>query len=211
MTNELIVLGASGHGKVVAAAAMAAGWAVVGFADDDPGVLGQTRMGIRVAPLPYGEKNCSIALGIGDCGARRRAHLLLSENGMRIATVIHPRANVEPSAVLAEGVFVAAGAVVGVEARVGRGAVINTSASIDHECQVGEFAHVSPGAHLAGNVTIGDLAWIGIGACVREGLTVGEGSVVGAGSVVVKSIEPRVVAFGSPASIRWPLPGTGTH
>jgi len=48
-------------------------------------------------------------------------------------------------------------------------------------------------------VSIGDYVWIASDVTVLRGVTIGSHSVVGARSVVARSIEPHVVAAGSPA------------
>lgn len=43
--------------------------------------------------------------------------------------------------------------------------------------------------------------WIGANAILLPGVTIGENSVIGAGAIVTKTIPPRVLAAGNPATI----------
>lgn len=194
-------MGASGHGKVVASAAMSAGWVVVGFVDDNPDLHGRRIWGIPVGALSD-LPPVAVALAIGNPEARYAAYQRAVAAGRPVVTVVHPRGYVEPSATIGTGTFVAAGAIVGVDCQVGAGVIVNTAASIDHDCRVDDFAHIAPGARLCGNVTVGKRTWVGSGSCVRQQITIGADVMIGAGSVVVRNIESGVQAWGNPARVR---------
>jgi acetyltransferase-like isoleucine patch superfamily enzyme len=64
-----------------------------------------------------------------------------------------------------------------------------------------DFWPDGPDTRLGSRIVIEDNVWIGTRAIVLKGVTVGEGSVVGAGAVVTRSVPPRTVVAGSPATI----------
>ncbi len=207
-SGRLIVYGASGHGKVVADAATAAGWEVLGFADDDPGARSRKLLGLEVLAIGAEElrryidkRPTGIAMGIGDNAARKRVFERLRALGFEMATIVHPSAVVAPSARFGSGTVVFGGVVVNADTVLDEDVIINTGATVDHDNAIGAHAHVSPGAHLGGIVCIGEGTHVGIGTTVRNNLTVGCWSLIGAGSVVVKDIPDRVVAFGCPARV----------
>ncbi|MFZ2858522.1 acetyltransferase [Acidovorax sp.] len=202
--NKLALLGASGHGKVVADAALAAGWKHVVFFDDAwPGVRVNGRwpvvgdMTVLMSRLPEFD---GVLVAIGNCAVRWRKQQELRSAGARLATVVHPRACVSSYAQLGEGSVVMAGAVVNVDATVGEAGIVNTGATVDHDCVLAAGVHVSPGAHLSGNVKVGSCSWVGVGVSVRQGMHIGAGVVVGAGAVVVKSVADDQTVVGSPAA-----------
>lgn len=203
----LVVYGASGHGKVVADAARAAGLHVDGFVDDDVSKHGTTFFGALVlggrAWLEE-RRDVDVAWGIGSNRVRESLHARVVSLGHRAATIVHPRANVALSARIGEGTVVFAGTTVNADAAVGVGAILNTGAIIEHDCVIGDFAHVSPGARLGGGVTVGARTHIGIGATVIQLIEIGADAVVGAGSVVVRNLPPSVVAYGVPARAHRP-------
>lgn len=201
MQKSLFVFGASGHGKVVASTALAAGWVVAGFADDNPALHGKQALGLPIcAPedFPIGP----VALAIGNPVARERVYQRMIAAGCPAVTLVHPRAYVEPSATVGTGTFVAVGAVLGVECTVGVGVIVNTGASVDHDCVVEDFAHVAAGARLCGNVKVGRRTWVGVGSSVRQQITIGADTMIGAGSVVVRNFDSGVSAWGNPARVR---------
>ena len=202
--TQLAILGASGHGKVVADSAIAAGWREVVFFDDRWPNL--TNLGPwKVAGNTLSLLKCfsdfeGVIVAIGNCETRVEKHWMLRTAGARMVSIIHPRAWVSPHARLGAGCVVMAGAVVNIDASIGDAGIINTGATVDHDCVLEEAVHVSPGAHLAGNVVVGRSSWIGVGAAVRQGIDIGAGVMVGAGAVVVKPIADGATVVGNPAA-----------
>ncbi len=196
----LLVLGAGGHGRVVADAASGE-FDRIAFLDDagdaQPGhwpVLGPIEE-LAEHRQAFG----AAAVSVGD--NRRRLALLdrLAATEFRIVTILHPSAFVSQRARLGAGSVILAQAAVNIGAHIGRGCIVNTGATVDHDCVLGDGVHVSPGAHVAGGVTVGERSWIGIGAVVREGTAIGSDVIVGAGAAVVKDVEAGETVIGVPA------------
>lgn len=206
--NTLALLGASGHGKVVADAALASGWQEVVFFDDAwPRLTMNGRwpvVGNMASLLSSDQDFEGVLVAIGNCAIRWEKHQTLRAAGARLATVVHPRASLSPFATLGLGSVMMAGAVVNVDALVGDACIINTGATVDHDCKLEHGVHVSPGAHLSGNVTVGALSWIGVGATVRQSMHIGSDVMVGAGAVVVESVPNGLTVVGSPARVMMP-------
>jgi sugar O-acyltransferase (sialic acid O-acetyltransferase NeuD family) len=204
--KTLAVIGAGGHGHVVADAAEAAGrWGSIVFFDDrEDGITKNDDWRIAgsikdLFSMPV--KDIEVIVAIGNNHLRRKILAKLVEAGYQIATVIHPSATVSRHAIICEGTAIMAKAVVNIGAVIGRGCIINTSASVDHDCRLGDAVHISPGANLAGNVAVGHESWIGIASCVREGIVVDRNVVVGAGAVVIKPVASDLTVVGNPIRI----------
>jgi len=201
--SVLAILGASGHGRVIADAALLAGWGDVVFFDDaaerahgtgEWRVLGNTR-----AMLDARDAFDAAIVGIGDNGVRLTKHRQLADNGIHMVSIVHPVAVVSPRARLGAGSVVFAGGIVNPFAVTGVACIVNTGASIDHDCVLGDGVHVSPGARIGGTVRIGECSWVGIGAAVRESVCIGSRVTVGAGAAVVGDVADNTTVVGVPA------------
>jgi len=203
MRNEVYIVGASGHAKVVISTFRAAGWSVLGAFDDDPGKWGKTILGAKVLG-PTGELSRLVegrraVVAIGDNRVRRKVAGRFPH--LEWATVVHPRAWVDPSVRIGRGTVVFAGAVLQPDSSVGSHAIINTGATIDHDCRLGDYVQLAPGSHLGGTVTVETGAFLGVGSSVVPNTHVGAWSVIGAGAVVAKDLEGHVKAVGVPAKV----------
>lgn len=187
--KRLLIVGAGGHGRSVAEAVVAAGeFAVVGFLDDAFPELDQIReipvLG-KVADLAGVSDVAEHAfVAIGNNALRQRVSAKLREAGFLLATVIHPRAIVSPSARIGAGSAVMAGAVIGTEAFLGDGVIVNCAAVADHHCHVGDFGHLGVNAAMAGGSILGAGAWMQAGAALGYGVEIDAGRVLVPGEAV---------------------------
>lgn len=203
--EPIIVLGAGGHGRVVADVARSQGWAIVGFLDDAPNLDSSKIWGLEVFSLARLQMDrpqllrVAVALGVGDNGARERAHARLLESGLRVVSVVHARAVVAPTASLGIGTVVMANASINPDAMLGKGCIINTGAVVEHDCRLGNYVHLSPNAALGGSVTIGDRSHLGLGAVALPGIKIGSDVRIGAGAAVIGDTEDGKTLVGVPA------------
>lgn len=195
--KKLAIIGASGHGKVIADIAVKNGYKEIVFFDDDPNV--QECAGFRVVGTSKDVDNYpdyDVIVAIGNASIRKKIHKKVGED--RLATLIHPQSVISRRVTIGKGTVIMAGAIVNSDTNIGEGCVINTGASVDHDCSIGDFVHVSVGAHVAGTVIIGDGTWIGAGATVSNNVNICSGCMVGVGAVVIKNIEEPGTYIGVP-------------
>ena len=199
--STLVILGAGGHGKVVADAALARGaWGRVVATDRNPArCRGELLPDVILLPLDaaLALPDADFHVAIGSAEGRERETELLA--GRALASILHPAATVSPRAVVEAGCFVAAQAVVAPAAVLGRGVIVNHGAVVDHDVQVGAFSHVAPRAALGGGVHVGRGVLVAAGANVLPGVRVCDGVTIGAGAVVLAAIEEPGVYAGVPA------------
>jgi len=204
---RVLIAGAGGHGQVVADilhAQRAAGddLEVIGYADDDPALQGQERLGKRVlgpvAAIARIEHD-ALVVAVGDNRQHAQHYQGPGKGGECFGTACHPSALIASGATVGGGSVICARVVVGCESRVGRGAILNTACTIDHHARIDDFVHVAPGVHLGGDVSVGAGTLLGIGAVVLPGVSIGRGAVVGAGAVVTRDVADGATVVGVPA------------
>jgi sugar O-acyltransferase (sialic acid O-acetyltransferase NeuD family) len=196
MKKKLLIIGASGHGKVIADIAIKMDkWSSIVFLDDDESI--KSSMGIVVVGKSdkvfeyVGEYE--VFVGIGNNTTRQRVQDMLETVGAQIPVLIHPNAVVGEQVEIGIGTAIMAGAIINSCTKIGKGCIVNTSSTIDHDNNIKDFVHISPGAHIAGTVFVGKRSWLGIGSVVSNNIKITNDCQVGAGSVVVKDIiEPGV-------------------
>ena len=206
MAAELVVVGAGGHGRVVAEIAAITGWRVLGFVDRDRSLIGLDVGGLGYVIGTHEElfsddislpEDWRAVVGIGDNTARAQLTRSLLE---RLAEpLIHPSAIISTSATVEQGVVVGARAVINVGAHIERAVIINTGAIVEHDCLVEYGGHISSGAVLCGGAVVRARAWVGAGAVVLPGIELGQDATLGAGSVLTHHAATRSVLVGCPA------------
>lgn len=200
--ENLIIIGASGHGKVVADIAIKMQcYKNIAFLDDDHSIkmaLGLDIIG-AISDVSKYKENSDIFIAIGNNKRREEILTQLKINGFNIPTLIHPSAIIGKAVEIKSGTAVMAGVVINCCSKIGEGCIINTGATIDHDNIIGDYVHISPGAHLAGTVRVGKSSWIGIGSVASNNVNITSGCIVGAGSVVVRDITEVGTYVGVPA------------
>lgn len=203
MNQSVVIVGASGHGKVVADIIVKSGDQVAGFLDDNPS-LPDKFIGFPVlGTVDEYQKflNAKFIVAIGN--AKIREQIVKKMPDATWYTAIHPTVVIsEFDTVIEEGTVVMANAVVNPGARIGKHCIINTGAIVEHDNNLADYVHISVGAKLAGTVSVGKATWLGIGASVSNNLCICADCMIGAGAVVVKDIEEAGTYVGVPARKR---------
>lgn len=195
--KRLAIIGASGHGRVIADIAKKNGYSEIVFFDDDETI--HECGGYRVLGRSSEAKtiNADVIIGIGNAGVRERIQESIPDE--KLTTLIHPDAVIAEDVVIGAGTVVMAGAVINPGAKIGKGCIINTCSSVDHDCNVGDYVHIAVGSHLCGTVTVGDGTWVGAGAIVSNDVAICPDCMIGAGAVIVKDIDLAGTYIGVPA------------
>ncbi|MCC5912480.1 MAG: acetyltransferase [Clostridiaceae bacterium] len=199
--KKLLIIGASGHGKVVADIAIKMNkWQSITFLDDDESIkisMGLEVIGKTADAFTYKEE-ADFFVAIGNNGVREKVQEKLIEQGLKVVSLIHPSAVIGIDVEIGIGTAVMAGVVINSSTIIGKGCIINTSSSLDHDNIIEDYVHISPGASLAGTVKVGKESWLGIGSVVSNNVNICSGCKVGAGAVVVKDITEPGTYVGVP-------------
>lgn len=202
MKDRLLIIGASGHGKVVADIAQKMNrWKNIAFLDDDKSLMtsiGLDVIGKAVDVFTF-KDDYEIFVAIGNNFTRKKIQEKLEVSGATIPVLVHPNAIIGTEVELGVGSVVMAGVVINCCTRIGKGCIINTGSTLDHDNVIEDYVHISPGVNLAGNVKIGKGSWLGIGSVVSNNVNITSGCKIGAGAVVVKNINETATYVGMPA------------
>ncbi len=199
--KQLVIIGASGHGKVVADIARLNGYEKIVFLDDNKEAKSCGKYEVVGTTQLIDTFEGEFFVAIGNPRVRERIFAQLKQAGKNIATLIHPASVIGEDVAVDEGTVVMAGAVINPCTTIGKGCIINTCSSVDHDNVIADFVHVSVGSHLAGTVRVGDRTWIGAGATVSNNIEITSDCMIGAGAVVVKNIKDSGTYVGVPARL----------
>lgn len=201
--SGLLILGAGGHGKVVAEIASLIGkWNEISFLDDNDelkivssypviGRIGDYRR--------YTEANRSFFVAIGNNKLRLKLINQLLEEDLDVPVLQHPFSYISAASKIDRGTVIMSGSVINTNVAVGKGCIINTSSSIDHDCILEDGVHISPGVHVGGTAMIGQYSWVCIGASVSNNISIGKNSIIASGAAVVQNVGENILAGGVPA------------
>lgn len=191
--KKLVIIGASGHGKVIADIAVKNGYEDIVFLDDNDDIK-------ECAGFPVVGKSCDALkidgdkiVAIGNAFIREKLCKKIN-----CVTLIHRNAVISRRVEIGEGTVVMAGAVINSDTKIGKGVIVNTGSSVDHDCVIEDYCHISVGAHVAGTCRIGEKTWIGAGATVSNNVNICGNCMIGAGAVVIENINVVGTYIGSP-------------
>lgn len=162
--KSLLILGAGGHGKVVAEIAKDLGFVKTDFLDDNS----LEAVG-KIQNLPeIGKAYDHIFCGIGNNQLRKQLLEQIQNLPYKrdIPTLIHPTAYISRTAQIQPGTIVEPKAIVNAGSRVGEGCIISVGAIVDHDTVIGTCAHVNAGAIVKAGGTVADYEKLEAGSVV---------------------------------------------
>lgn len=195
--NRLIIVGAGGHGKVVADNALKNGYTDIGFVDDyaNGDCMGIPIVGTCDMLRELDDGETDFIMAIGNNAVRQKIAEQYDVNWVKL---IHPSAQIGIHVEIGIGTVIMAGAIINPCVAIGNHCIINTAAIVEHDNRIGNYVHLSPGVKLSGGVTIGDRTWLGTGVSVIDHVSIIHDAVIGVGGVVVRNIETKGTYVGVP-------------
>lgn len=198
MSKKLVIIGASGHGKVIADIALKTGYEIIGFLDDNASlkeICGFPVLG-NIEKINHYKEKCEFVIAIGNNSIREK---IAKQYDVNWAILVHPTAIIGMDVQIEKGTVIMANAVINPSSHIGKHCIINTGAIVEHDNFLQDYVHVSPNATLAGTVHLGERVHVGVGACVKNNTIVIDDVIIGAGAAVVKNITEDGVYVGVPA------------
>lgn len=140
---RLIIIGAGGHGQVVADVAAQTGkYNDIIFLDD----AANCAVGPCSSYEKYIDDTTEFYVAFGNNTGRLAWIEKLITAGAKLAVIVHPTAYVSPRAVLGGGTSILPNAIVNTDVVVGKGCIINIGAIVDHRTVLEDGVHLAPGA-----------------------------------------------------------------
>jgi sugar O-acyltransferase (sialic acid O-acetyltransferase NeuD family) len=204
-TKQIIIIGASGHGKEVAWLAEECGFQVKGFLDDNPELEGKSVnqhkiLGNVSSALTH--KSAMFIVAIGVPRIRKKIVERLNQIGeFCFATLIHPTVQMSDKVQIGEGTIICSNSILTIDITIGEHCHLNLATTVSHDSQIEDFCTLAPQALISGNVKLQQGVEIGAGASVRQGISIGSGALVGMGSVIVKDVTSNTVYVGNPGVV----------
>lgn len=143
-----------------------------------------------------------IAIGYRHRDLRAKAYEGSRAAGVAFATLIHPRAAIDPSATIGPGSVVLTDCTIDMHARIGENVFLSPRCFVSHEVQIGDHTYCGPAIALAGRTRIGARCFLGIGTITIEEVVVGEGAQSAAGAVLTHDVPAGALVAGVPAVIK---------
>jgi acetyltransferase-like isoleucine patch superfamily enzyme len=126
----------------------------------------------------------------------------LRMKGYRCATLVHPRASVDASAVLADNVLIGPNAAIEPEAHIGRGTIVGAATT------VGTAAAIGPWCWIARGVVVGARASVGVHVVLGAGVQLADlAELPGPGEIDVAGTYRGAIASGTFISPEFPGSG----
>jgi sugar O-acyltransferase (sialic acid O-acetyltransferase NeuD family) len=207
---NVVIVGGSGHGKVVIDIVEQTGkFNVLGILDAQipcgQQVLGHPVIGYESELVTMIQKQQveGLLVAVGDNWLRSKIFNSISalSSTIKFPSAVHPSAQVAKNVRLGPGTIVMAGCVINSDTSIGDFCILNTHCSVDHGCKLGDYVSFAPHSCAGGNVDVGDYTAVCLGANIIHGLKIGAHTVVGAGATVLNDLPSQVVAYGTPARV----------
>ena len=203
---KIILIGYSGHGKVVADAIFLNNIHLKKYLDieekkHNPHNLqffGNDNDENIKSLISNGYK---FIISVGDNLIRHKIFKKITNLGANCQTIIHPNAFISETTEIGNGNFISSNVSINSSSKILDNCIINTSAIIEHDCLIKSSAHVAPGCIICGNVQIGEGSFIGANSTVKEGVKIGNNVIIGAGSLILNDIPDNAKCYGNPVKL----------
>lgn len=130
----------------------------------------------------------------------RIAHsAVIRGKGGRFINIIHPTANIAPTAQLGSGIIVGAFTTISINTFIKDDVIIQDHCNIGHDGIIEQGTHLYVGVKLCGRNKVGEGSALFTGSLIYPDVKVGIGSTVGAGSVVSRKVKDGETVLGNPA------------
>ncbi|WP_390285376.1 acetyltransferase [Ureibacillus sp. GCM10028918] len=201
---EIILIGDSGHAKVIRECVESNGYKIVAILDDKyQGIYFENEvLKGPIDELVYElikKNDRKLVISIGDNEIRKRIVNRLALPDDSYASILHNNTLISNTAKIGVGTVVMPGVVVNADTQIGDHCIVNTNTVVEHDCIIDDFVHFSPNCTITGGVKVEEGVHLGAGSTVIPLKEIMKWTIVGAGSVVIDNLPSYCTAVGIPA------------
>lgn len=208
--KKIIIIGASGHAKVVIDIIEKQNeFEIFGLIDSYKKV-GEEIFGYKILGTEEDISNLKTThniyggiIAIGDNWTRMSMYhkIIGVSKDFKFISAIHPGATLGKNIFIDEGTVIMPGVIINSDANVGKFCIINTNSSLGHDGMMKDFSSVAPGVTIGGSVTIGKSTAISLGASIIHNVSIGNYSIIGSGALIVEDVDDFKLVHGSPGKV----------
>lgn len=210
MPRNIIIIGASGHAKIIIDIIEQLGYYhIVGLIDSfkpkgsfifEYEILGSENDIPKLSEI-YNFNTGIIA--IGDNWTRKKIHkkIIKIAPSFEFISAIHPKSVIGKNVKIGQGTVIMAGAIVNSDAKIEDFCIINTKASLGHDGYLGKYASLAPNVTIGGNVAIGAFTAISLSASVIQNIHIGKHSIIGACALINRKVGDYKMVYGVPGKV----------
>lgn len=156
---RLVIIGAGGHGQLICETAKLTReyrdseivllddrFSKVGSAVPKYGTVKYQLSGACESFIAYIDEKTEFYPAFGTNELRLNWELKILKAGGKLATIIHPKSYVAPSAMVQSGSVILANAIVNAGTAIGRACIVNVGAIVEHGCILSDGCHIDSGA-----------------------------------------------------------------
>lgn len=147
------------------------------------------------------KKSIEVVIANGEPEVRRILFLKCRENDFPVATLIHPKADISPSAQIGAGAIIRKYSSVSSDVVIEDNVYIQSYVGIGHDVLVGANTVLSSFLSLPGSCKTGKCAYIAPGCIINNGVKIGDYAIVGMGAVVMRNVKSGKIVMGNPAKV----------
>jgi len=187
MSNRIVIIGAGGVGREIAATLMHANFKdieVVGFVDDTVKQgsaihLLQVLGNIDWLIAKRGSQDYGLVIAIGNPKIRRDIIERIGE-GFDYPTIIHPNVSIHNNGrvKIGKGCYIGDGCIMTTDITIEDFCFINTGCSLQHDTILKMNSVLMPGVRITGGATIGRHSLIGANCVITKAIEINEGSTI---------------------------------
>jgi sugar O-acyltransferase (sialic acid O-acetyltransferase NeuD family) len=211
--RKILIIGAGGSGREILSLIedinkiTPGSWDIQGFASIDiPNSEVLARLNAAYLGKPQDLKknipnldNWHFVVGIGNPSDRRQMEKEGKSQGLKLATLIHPKAQIGSDVEIKEGSVICANVVLTTNIRIGRSVQVNIGCIIAHDVVIEDYVTLAQSVNLTGNVTVKSNSVLYTKSTVLPNIVIEENAIVGAGSLVINDVQKNTKVAGVPA------------